>query len=1323
MNMNKNLNYTDYDNYNVLTVGNGCPETCTSKCVDGTCQDKCPNGCPPCHSCGDNGCQADYDTNNCESCNQATCTVESSCDTKKCEKCDGKGSCVTSCTPCQKCDGDGNCEDKCDPDLCLKCEDGKCVSNCLSCETCKDGACVNNCPTKCEDCTEDKGCVSKCTPCEKCFNGDCVYNANICRDANTCRTCEVTSSGYSCESTCGDCQTCKRGSCEPITYEPPCYDCLDGKKTYKCKDCEDCGEFGCEPRKCPPCYSCKDDKCEPDCDAKCEDCDEDKGCLPKCDIESCLDCDSSGNCVSTCGPCEECTDGQCVSRCDSTRCEDCFDVNGLYQCSTTCEKCDVCATVTSSSGQVSGVCVSSCDPSNCETCYEYGTGTSSGRLIPGTEYYVCQSTCIDCEECKRSSGSSGAAASYSCVDQCPFTKWCDGGYEYTQLCVNGFCSTSRDKCPGPCHRCEDGTSCSDGKYPKVCTDRCITSCFESECEPTRWVTGNCPPKIVCEVPNDDCCSNDAYCGTNHCGLWDSIKVEEVVGQDDNCYLEITYERNCYTIGCESSSGRCNYETYTYSETKIESQPLRCCPDDICCIYGGDCCDFPPGPCCTAAPPYYDPVCCDDPDGLCCLDPQNKCCSDNPPATCLCLTESGRVDPCCIYQDDEVLYNCCASSFNKILVPECCKGSSSYNPDCCGNDQFCCTSSNDYNPTCCESSNLYNQLCCDNPDDPCCNNDPICCETSAAYDEKCCKNVKCCVGGPFYDKDCCEENDCCGSKDPCCGVECEPTVNGCATHCDLGNCVVTDPCCENSDPICCELSINNNGIPCPPIKDCSASCLKGVCSYTGICCTRDPEYKPECCPLTYDACKCTYPQGCPEIDGCSYSCKDGECIKDDPCCNHDCPDIDGCSYECKPSGSQAVCIKIDSCCNKNCKPDDFGCQQTCKDGACKPEVDPVCCPTHPSYDKECCDGGDCCEDNPTARLECCPSSDSYDKECCDNKDCCNTAFANPVCCPSNDGHDPICCPTSDNYDPKCCPSSDSYDKECCSDPDSYCCKDPDGLCCIDSTNFNPFCCDGLPNVVKNDECCADPDKCCNPSCTNDEFGCAKKCFNGQCVVEDPCCPLIASDFCQPINGCDRECSNGVCVYVDPCCEELGEKAAAKNCCESDDPCCIINAEGGCPEIAGCKFICKDGDCVKEDPCCGIFCKSLTGCEVCIDGECVSSCNSSQDEGCDEICVNGSCQKVNPCCDIDCKTQGADGCSYTCLEGVCVPDDPCCDPRTRHCCLVSAPGSNGCCLAEAMARAAGDTNWPPRNSIGCEQMCIDTSSGPKIVQSDPCCEKID
>ena len=84
--MNKNLNYTDYDHYNALTVGNGCPETCTSKCVDGTCEDKCPNGCPPCHSCGDNGCQPDYDTNNCESCNQATCTVESSCDTKKCEK-------------------------------------------------------------------------------------------------------------------------------------------------------------------------------------------------------------------------------------------------------------------------------------------------------------------------------------------------------------------------------------------------------------------------------------------------------------------------------------------------------------------------------------------------------------------------------------------------------------------------------------------------------------------------------------------------------------------------------------------------------------------------------------------------------------------------------------------------------------------------------------------------------------------------------------------------------------------------------------------------------------------------------------------------------------------------------------------------------------------------------------------------------------------------------------------------------------------------------------------------------------------------------------
>jgi hypothetical protein len=72
---------------------------------------------------------------------------------------------------------------------------------------------------------------------------------------------------------------------------------------------------------------------------------------------------------------------------------------------------------------------------------------------------------------------------------------------------------------------------------------------------------------------------------------------------------------------------------------------------------------------------------------------------------------------------------------------------------------------------------------------------------------------------------------------------------------------------------------------------------------------------------------------------------------------------------------------------------------------------------------------------------------------------------------------------------------------------------------------------------------------------------------------------------------------------------------------------------------------------------------------------------------------------------------------------VPDDPCCDPRTRGCCLVSAPGTNGCCLARAMARAAGDNDWPPPDSNGCQQRCIDTSSGPKIVTSDPCCGSID
>lgn len=90
---------------------NRCPpDICTATCDDGKCTDPCPNGCPPCHSCGANGCAPDFDSSKCEICDIKTCSVVSKCKESNCEVCQN-----------------GRCQSTCNSSQCEECKDGSCV--------------------------------------------------------------------------------------------------------------------------------------------------------------------------------------------------------------------------------------------------------------------------------------------------------------------------------------------------------------------------------------------------------------------------------------------------------------------------------------------------------------------------------------------------------------------------------------------------------------------------------------------------------------------------------------------------------------------------------------------------------------------------------------------------------------------------------------------------------------------------------------------------------------------------------------------------------------------------------------------------------------------------------------------------------------------------------------------------------------------------------------------------------------------------------------------------------------------------------------------
>lgn len=1372
MNMNINPNHiNDTDEYNILT--GGCPDNCTANCVNGNCVDPCPGGCPDCHTCQSTGCEPDYDSNKCESCDSKTCSVVDKCDPKNCLQCDGKGRCVTTC---------------------------------LSCERCDDGTCVEDCSrAPCEKCTKNittgrASCEPVCTECETCFikttissgstkkTAACAYNDNKCNDAMTCSQCKIVNGRAKCESTCTDpCKDCQRSLCVDIV-QSACYKCdpQTGSITSQCKKCEVCkgdpGAEKCVPKTCnSPC-----DKCNPDtgeCDitcAKCERCEISSGgakCVDNC--KSCSNCSkTTGNCESTCSKCEKCIinssgndicvdyyyDEPCYTCvlhngkrskspiANGSNCEACNSTGKIYSVCTGCDECDG-----------NGNCKTTCDSNQCLSCRQ-------GQ---------CESNCSDCSTC--SSGYCQPKECGPCEDclggQC-FSQ-CDNAQPYcggTSLYARSLCDVESntcvpeliERCPGPCPSCE-GT-CGDGKktyFSNYCASGCdldeakqVGDCCEAggcspsktDCTPISTKTevkridkGVCQKieikresciTYTCERPKikksrKECCTPSCYrCPGNGCS-------RNPVGGFGHCegYRTVTYDALAdYT--------QCVNDTSSKITQKILS--TYCCSGT-----SSGCCGLSSGYdfCCPTSP-KYDPNCCNPSNPICCSDPTGPCCLDPDSKVCECESLALN-DRCCGVAGDPAAYKCCTE--NKS--PQCCEESDDYDKACCDNKECCpnakrpgccpfsvayfgpeccnagtiacCPDSGDfYDPVCCPSSDEYNPACCNSFDNP--DYDPVCCPRSSEYNAACCSGncytrddtcslTAVCVGKtlgapPSFGPGSCDGNSemddyfgpecdelggywaprtsyrCVPDPDPCCGIDCSDfSMKGCPTECRGGYCEPKDWCCVVPDHGCCE---ENNKCG-SDFTGCRSYCYKGECRQSGPCCpsSDNPDIvdSPVCCPTDpqYDPCLCN---GCESVRrDCYYICDDNqECIKKDQCCGIDCSlapiVINGetCETECH----KGECLIIDSCCGVDCsEPDSFGCKQECKLGLCQPISGSECCESHPLYNEECCKNPSCCE-----------QSDSYNAECCKDP--------GSVCCTEPDD---ICCTDPEDI--------------CCKNSDDACCTDPKGTCCSDSERYNPYCCDGIYGTKKDPECCLDPEKCCSPNCSiNEDNGCVTTCVNGECVLEDVCCGVDCSD----IDGCSRHCENGLCVYDDPCCP------AGDPCCESEDKCCQINNAGGCPAMGECAYTCIDGICEKDDPCCGVLCNERTGCETCIGGECVSNCDTTGE--CPQEClplittsnanrsITYGCGRKDLCCGVDCsKLSNLNGCEYFCVAGLCVPADPCCAEPNDVCCRN--PG-DVCCPLRLEAFRNGIT-FPPANSEGCAQICINIDGKADFIKQDPCC----
>jgi hypothetical protein len=303
--------------------------------------------------------------------------------------------------------------------------------------------------------------------------------------------------------------------------------------------------------------------------------------------------------------------------------------------------------------------------------------------------------------------------------------------------------------------------------------------------------------------------------------------------------------------------------------------------------------------------------------------------------------------------------------------------------------------------------------------------------------------------------------------------------------------------------------------------------------------------------------------------------------------------------------------------------------SCVNGSCRSNADacPECARcqrsvTGYSCSSGCSEGQRCCANNECVGADaCCADETKCGDECCDRRTETCTAEG---CCPRDD-----VCGSGSNAE--CCGQAE----ECLRD--SGCC--PTLRICRSLESGSEICCSEGELCCPSDNRCKPPSECCDPECSLCET-----CERGQCV--------------QIGDGSRCTDNSGVCCSGD---------------CRIGEVCCVdTDCSVGAPECG----TCVDGQCdrtAKNGQTCG-----TTGCQVCLNGDCVNQTDNHACTSGSGVCCQGACCEGNsPIC-----------CGGTCCTTLLCISDFCCIPGSGFatadaslCCPFGPPcgatGSEECC----------------------------------------------
>ena len=633
---------------------------------------------------------------------------------------------------------------------------------------------------------------------------------------------------------------------------------------------------------------------------------------------------------------------------------------------------------------------------------------------------------------------------------------CDDGDACTleTVCMEGTCGAGLDLV------CDDGNECTDDScdpesgcvstFADVgCDDgnECTIddTCVEGEC---KGAPEGCPCEEDedCPEPQDLCDFDEMVCEEGFCVVTNSVEVVCDTAANTDCMANL----------CDPVTGECavaevegpcsDGSTCTLEDTCVEGV---CQPGDNICDCAGDeeCAPFDDGDLCNGTLVCQEAKCAVAPDSviICPQDGMGQC------AMAVCMPESGACES--VPKMDGVS---CEDGESCTEFDQCVDGT-------CKGKAVNCADGNPCTEDYCEEGECFydgiSDFPCDDGDD--------------------------CTANDF-----CEEGECISGENICadCGNgDCEESENCSNCKADCGEC--EGNCCQPQDAPFCED---------PDVVDC-------VCEIDAYCC--EVSWDDVCIEQAIEECElnCKEPNPCgdeicQEFEDCESCPEDcGECLDPEDCCvPHESPGcLDDAIAACVCEQDPFCCeIVWDDVCVAEIEEMDCGeCKQMpfCGDGMCDEFEDCEMCP------EDCfCPVNDCCmaheepgcEDDEIAECVC-----SQDPFCCEvvwDQACvieveafeCGMCGEEPFCgddmcdefencemCPEDCGP----CPDNDCCEPHDYPGCmlDSV-MACVCDEFPFCCEEMwDEICveiatqldCIDCGGPEPFCGDGLCDVVE------------------------------------------------------------------------------------------------------------------------------------------------------------------------------------------------------------------------------------------------------------------